>query len=222
MGNINYDPAERCIHNELLRTEPGKGRKNRRRKDQSRCTEAVCANNCVCERARQLESSLPHAIGGEKKSRIFLLSSSICTLSVYCSLLKTGRTAGKPVAIFRAQQNSVCRAILTEHNKAEIFPLPPTLKLILLSPIGDVMSPTAGSDTAPALRHASLAVCCKARSICQSLDRYSFRCVKECLRWGNYGWVTVDSHPQGLGMWDDIFLGTEVTLMGLIAPLSKK
>lgn len=103
----------------------------------------------------------------------------ICTLPGYCSLLKTGPTAGKPVTIFRAQNkilhtepfsvSSQGRDISVSYIKADTFVFK-----------DDVMSPTAGSYITPSLPHASLAMCCEAQSVRQILDQYSFRCVKEC------------------------------------------
>lgn len=56
----------------------------------------------------------------------------ICTLPGYCSLLKTGPSVGKPVAIFRAKQNIARRTIFTEHTGQRYFRFP-SLKPILLS-----------------------------------------------------------------------------------------
>lgn len=42
-------------------------------------------------------------------------SSCVCTLLVYCSLLKTGPTAGKPLAKFRAKQVILLQDHFTEH-----------------------------------------------------------------------------------------------------------
>lgn len=110
----------RCILNELLWTAPGKRRKTRGRKDQRRSV-AVHGNDCVwvCNRWNIWRWILPP-------------SSCICTLPGYCSFLKTGPTAGKPVAIFRAKQNIVRRTIFTEHTGQKYFCFP-TLKGMLLS-----------------------------------------------------------------------------------------
>lgn len=56
----------------------------------------------------------------------------ICTPPGYCSLLKSGPTAGKPVAIFRGKQNNAHGTVFNKHAAQRYFRFP-TLKRILLS-----------------------------------------------------------------------------------------
>ncbi len=171
---------QRCIHNELLRTEPEKRRRKR-------------GGENIRERAREKER--------ERERRnmwrwIFPPSFCICSLPGYCSLLKTGPTAGKPVVIFRAKQNTARRTIIREHAGWRYFPFP-TLKGILLSSKITRSCPWQREVILLLLSNMPVSMCCEAQSVCQSLDQYSLRCVKECSGWGNYGWVRVDSYPPG-------------------------